>query len=50
MAQCLLQTTLVLHAILKAIHNDIHMQMTNGQNITGCEVKIKINFNFKFFH
>lgn len=45
-AQCLLQTTLVLHPVLKAIHNDMHMQMTNEQNII-C-YKVKVNFNFFF--
>lgn len=44
-AQCLLQTALVLHPILKAIHNYMHMQMTNEQNIFGYEVEINSNFN-----
>lgn len=46
MAQCLLQTKLVLHSILKVIHNDMRMQMTNEQDMIGYEVKIEINFNF----
>lgn len=49
MAQCLLQTKLVLHSILKVIHNDMRMQMTNEQDMIGYEVKIEINFNFNYF-
>lgn len=40
-AQCLLLTTPILHPILKAIHNDMHMQMTNEKILLVMKLKWK---------